>query len=246
MNAGLQSLISDISISMFRVASIIGHANLKSELEKSAIAISANPCPDNIYSAKRLISLGQEIGEIKPINAIVLIRELENLRKGLLSVSVLPVQDVDISSVFVRNTQSVNAFNVSEKYSVKDLVMPSMEAGHISYKDNYPAQKQTRQGAGKKPIFNPDKVYQYIAERRVTRLKDLESAFTEVSTRTVRRVTESLIKKGRIERVGTPGPNSFYRVPILKEVKEEPKISEKEPAFNSSPISPNTQNVIAL
>ena len=83
MNLGLQSLVSDIAVAMFKVASVISHPTLKSELEDQAVSLSANPSLDTIISSENLITLGRETGDIKPINAVVLIRELESLKKGL-------------------------------------------------------------------------------------------------------------------------------------------------------------------
>jgi hypothetical protein len=76
--------------------------------------------------------------------------------------------------------------------------------------------RTSRTNSGRKSSLNADKVYQYIVGHKEARLKELEAEFSEVSGRTVRRMTDSLIKEGKIERVGNPGPTSFYKA-TLKE-----------------------------
>ena len=84
-------------------------------------------------------------------------------------------------------------------------------------------------------------MYQYIVEHKEAKLKELEAAFEEISGRTIRRMTDSLIKTGKIERVGNPGPTSFYR---LAGFKPDPSVrfydeDEKEPV--SPPIAQKTE-----
>jgi len=215
MNFGLQSLVSDISISMFKVAAVMNHPCLKSELEILAISLAVDPCPENIFSAENLINLGREVGEVKPMNAVVLIRELENLRKSL-SASPLNSQaaDVDISPKFVhKNSDTASVAPVHSSYVVPAQAgTQNVPVVSDTRTVNPSASKRTRPNAGRKVSLNSDKVYQYIVERKEAKLKELESAFSEVSGRTVRRMTDTLIKEGKIERVGNPGPTSYYRL----------------------------------
>lgn len=221
MNFGLQSLVSDISISMFKVAAVMNHPGLKSELEILAISLAVDPCPENIFSAENLINLGREVGEVKPLNAVVLIRELENLRKNLSTVSLnSQAADVDISPKFTHSS-SVTPARPPAGGGVHDVrVLSSTVRGFnqdnneskLSSEPVHVSPKRTRPNAGRKVSLNSDKVYQYIVERKEAKLKELESAFSEVSGRTVRRMTDVLIKEGKIERVGNPGPTSYYRL----------------------------------
>jgi|GEM_PF-1015504 len=253
MNFGLQSLVSDISVSMFKVAAVMSHPCLKSELETLAVSLAVDPCPENIFSAENLINLGREVGEIKPINAVVLIRELENLRKSLSNTPFnSQASDVDISPKFTR--KNVDA--------VKEIVVPVTRLAEASPRREMGIQdsvqvpsKRTRTSPGRKSSLNSDKVYQYIVEHKEARLKELESAFNEVSGRTVRRMTDTLIKEGRIERVGNPGPTSFYRLPsnivptdALKNVAPTTRLAEASPrreAGTQAPSSPESSQFYA-
>ena len=255
MNFGLQSLVSDIAAAMFKVASVIGHSVLKSELENQAIYLAANPCPDTIFSAENLISLGREMGDIKPINALVLTRELESLRKSLSTIPEVPdtaKDDLDITPRFAKAGNSISDNHTKEKGRDNKSVRVSSE----ETRTNNPV-KASRTNSVRKSSVNSDKVYQYISEHKEARLKELEAAFSEVSGRTVRRMTESLMKTGKIERIGNPGPTSFYRVTPKQSVGGQPLTTPK-PSEDEQPISlpkpenipqssyPATPNVIAL
>ena len=212
MNSELQSLVSDIAVAMFKVSSIIRHATLKAELENKAIYLVSNPNSDTIINIANLIVLGREIGEIKSSNATILIRELERLRKGLL---ISPaVEEMDISSQFARNNSDTSDV-ISLPAPSTSTPPPSFSIKTESHNPHTNSDKVISQPAFTKSFFNPDKVYQYIQARKGTRLKELESVFNAVSGRTIRRITDALIKEGKIERVGNPGPTSFYRIPIV-------------------------------
>lgn len=239
MNLGLQSLVSDIAIAMFKVASVIRHETLKSELEKLSVYIASDPSEDNIFKAENIISLGREVGEIRPINAVVLIRELENLRKAISTPS-SEEKDVDITTQFVKNNTDKSS-TVSASSSViplkKGIQFSNSDNKEFHNKDTYTkntATKKTSNKSGRRSSLNPDKVYQYIADHKEAKLKDLQAEFKSVSGRTVRRITNSLIERGDIERVGNPGPTSFYKV-ASKENNSSHYIQETKKEENSEP-----------
>ncbi len=242
MSTVLQSLISDIAVAMFKVASIITRNELKAAIENQAIHLTANPNSDNISRAENLIILGREIGEIKPINAYVLLRELEKLNRALLTPSI--AEEIDISSMFTESDLSAAIHSATSRMWTGNVIHPpAIGDNNQRYKEdkwrpsstlankesnNSPANvlvdtgtankvatiKPTRPNAVKKTLFNADKVYQYIKTRKEIKLKELKTEFSEVSGRTIRRVTESLMKEGKIERVGNPGPTSYYRLVV--------------------------------
>ena len=234
MNLKLQSLVSDIAVAMFKVASIIRHATLKAELENKAISLVSNPNSDTIINTANLIVLGREIGEIRSSNAAILIRELETLRKELF---ILPaVTEVDISSHFVKNN--------SDENDNKNIIFPFSFIKTESPNPSSNSDKTINPPTPPKSFFNPDKVYQYIVTKKEVRLKELESVFNTISGRTIRRITDSLIKEGKIQRVGNPGPTSFYRVPapaslplsvISLPASTSATVSVPAPAITSTP-----------
>jgi len=243
MTPVLQSLISDIAIAMFKVASIIKHSSLKAAIENQAVSLTTSPNTDTISCAENLIILGRETGDIKSINASVLLKGLQKLNEELSSSPI--TAEVDISSMFTEldlspsipvatsriwtgsNTSSRtigdnedNKRYGQDKWNRSSSAMPETAGNNDSADvpvntrpDNKTSPiKPTRPSGVKKTVFNADKVYQYIKTRKEIKLKELKTEFSEVSGRTVRRITENLMKEGKIERIGNPGPTSYYRL----------------------------------
>ncbi|MBI4193045.1 MAG: hypothetical protein HY536_00265, partial [Candidatus Colwellbacteria bacterium] len=63
-----------------------------------------------------------------------------------------------------------------------------------------------------------EEISAYMVDRGICRYRELEEAFPNVSERTLSRVLKNLIRGGKFERIGPPGPRSFYR-PIGREVE---------------------------
>jgi predicted ArsR family transcriptional regulator len=55
-------------------------------------------------------------------------------------------------------------------------------------------------------------IMQVLNKRTLCHIKDLTGALPNISERTVRYDVQRLVDKGTIERVGTGGPNSFFRL----------------------------------
>jgi len=64
-----------------------------------------------------------------------------------------------------------------------------------------------------------DIIMQILTKRSLCHMKDLMGALPNISERTVRYDVQRLVDKGVIERVGTGGPNSFFRMRRGSDVK---------------------------
>lgn len=229
---------------MFRVAAIIKNGKIRDAVEISAINLIYSKNEDSIKKAEEIIRFAEAVGEIKPINVRVLVRELNNLKKLNQEEDIHSV-DLDLSSFF--NKQATGT-GLSEETNVQ---VNYGKGTNVSGGNNAPENKDrntTRaslynsgqklaeygKNQGRRSSFNQDKIFTYIAERGQARLKELESIFPEVSGRTLRRATDLLIKDGKIERVGNPGPSSYYRPlgrPAPSEADSAPSV-----APSSSPV----------
>ena len=242
-----QSLIQEIALAMFRVASVAKHEGVKSSLENLAVKISAEESPEYIRRAESLIILGRETGDIKEINAIVLLRELANLKDQLKVVE--EEEGVDISSMFNPSASISSVIPAKEgiqsasspisPISSRNLAVAKARIQSASPVSLDNISKAASTGVKKHGSINPDKILDYIKEHKVARLKELESAFKEVSGRTVRRITDTLIKDGRIERVGNPGPTSFYRPKTSVPHVSAFPIPSTYPNFGREPVTPS-------
>lgn len=243
MNWDHASLSRDIAAAMFRVAAVTKNGKISDAIESSAILLVSSQDQTSAKKAEEIIRFGEAVGEIKPINVRVLVRELNNLKKLIQDEE--QSGNVDISSLFARQTfDGGEASDVREATDVRVEARPVSQsprhAGQASENGATPrgdnrslygaksvgraslynsGQKMAESGdnSGRRSSISPDKIFLYINERGQARLKELESAFPEVSGRTLRRTTDLLIRERKIERVGNPGPSSYYR-PLGKSV----------------------------
>ncbi len=245
MNWDQASLSRDIASAMFRVAAVAKNGKIRDAIEDSAILLVFTPAAPSIKQAEEIIRLGEAVGEVKPINVRVLVRELNNLKK-LIQDEEAQYTNVDISSLFGRTTPAetedidyresagVLVENKVSKQQSESSSHPSTNVaknhGRASLYNSGQKLAASGDNSTRRSSVNSDKIYLYINERGQARLKELESAFPEVSGRTLRRATDILIKEGRIERVGNPGPSSFYR-PLTRSSVER----EGSPATPASP-----------
>lgn len=243
MNFELQSLVQDIAIAMFKVASVVGHKGLKAEIENQSILLAIDPSATTIFRSENILAVGREIGEIKPINAIVLIRELEALRRILGAAPIAP--NIDIHPLFTKipseTAEHQKTVKIKKTVELNPDNLDKDQPGHISRNpagnENLPkSSKNKKTNSGRRNSLDKDKVYQYIVGHKIARLKELEAKFGEVSGRTVRRITDALIKEGKIERVGNPGPTSFYRI---KSAGLTPSVRPAEREIVSAPLPSN-------
>jgi len=182
-------LANEIAAAIFRVADLIGNERLKQELENSAIDLVLTETLETIKKLEDLIRLGLAIEEIKLINAQVLLRELGHLRENIESIKNQPKPELDLEKEFG------NLGRVGEL------------GQEFDYSANW--QEPGQNGRVTKGQYNI--VVQYANKTPEFRFKDIQAAFPEISERTLRRIIQTLIKKGELTRVGKPGPTSFYK-----------------------------------
>ncbi|MCL4406293.1 MAG: hypothetical protein M1586_00035 [Patescibacteria group bacterium] len=232
-----QELANDIAAATFRVAELIKQDRLKAELHLAVFDLVLAGSDRIITRLKALIRFGQSIQEIKDINAEVLLRELGHL-EGLAKEVAMAETDVTIEDEFV-DKQYGQVVSQMAKWPNRGMTRPT---GHVMA-------KPANQGTGRPSSL--DQVWKFMETRPETRFKDLEQAFGHLSSRTLRRVIEQLRKSGKIERVGNPGPASFYRattgVSQAAAVIPLPKSqSVAESALPENPGNRNPETIIAL
>lgn len=208
-----QELANDIAAATFRVAELVKEPRLRSELQSALFDLILSNTA-NTAKLKSLIKFGQSIKEIKDINADILSKELghlEILAKEVNSANA----DLNLMAEF-KNKKYGSELGQLSKWSSPDIKRPS---GRVM--DSLASQRFGRQA-------NLEQVLRFVETRQETRFKDLEQAFGLWSSRTLRRIIERLRKSGKIERVGNPGPSSFYRASgSISGIGEQPVASEK-------------------
>lgn len=179
----------DIAFAVFRVAALIKHPKLKSELESAAVLLVSKNNSQAVDKLGNLVRLAEVVGEIKPINSEVLQRELKGFNLAI--------------AELIGNAEEIN---LEETFPNKDVKENKVEGVSIN-KEN--KQFGNRQSA----------ILEFIRQLpNGCRMRDLVIKFPQVSERTLRNDLQSLTDQSLIERVGSQGPFSFFRAVTKKEL----------------------------
>ncbi|HEY4499601.1 MAG TPA: DeoR family transcriptional regulator [Candidatus Paceibacterota bacterium] len=207
----------EIAYALIRVSYYIKRSDLKARLENHAFSlleITAQAVLDkddkqtilktvkHISVLDTLIRIGHSIYEIEPVNATILVRELDLFNSAIRQFGNLDESLPDLDSMFSKvslpvrfDKQSIDSDGIEEKESRTDQEY-KQESDDI--------QSVMRQSA----IISLAK----FGKEGVCRMKDLIAAFPDVSERTLRYDLKKLCDQGALERVGISGPGSYYRL----------------------------------
>lgn len=231
----------EVSYALIRVAFYVKRPELRSRFENLAFDLSdgsAKVSVENnnqailsvlstISSLDVLVRLAHSIYEIEPVNATIIVRELDNLNTAIRQFgkidekmsdmeslfTVMPVTDQVTSTVSFGNDLAKNSENndssldayrapISEQVSLDQLsnLSPALLK---SSRENQSANIAVRQSAILEKIKS--------GNGSGARLKDLLAVFPDVSERTIRYDLQKLCDGGVIERLGNGGPATYYR-----------------------------------
>lgn len=226
----LKDKAREISYALIRVAYYVKRDNLRFRLESLAVDLlenaakaTANNSLENLNqlsevasSLDGLVRLGHSVYEIEPVNATILVRELDNLNSAIRQsgnpatggTAELP----DLETFFNKDLKPEQ--NLTSEEPEEDLVKNevSSNSGLVPIKEIKTNGLNTaiRQAAivNKIKSGNPSMSSGQVG----CRLKDLLVEFPDVSERTLRYDLQRLCEQGIIERIGNGGPASYYRV----------------------------------
>ena len=152
----------DIAHATFRVATLVRNNQLRSELENAGIGLVARYEDASIEKLERLVSFAESIGEMKPVNASVLKKELNNLQTAIdfhantfKGSPILPngnIQDIDISSMFpasqavAEQVHHKQANNENSRSSTNGNPASQAIAGQAQHRQAIAGQATTREG----------------------------------------------------------------------------------------------------
>jgi len=218
------SLPNEISAAVVRVAGLVELGQLRDELKSGAVRLLSRLDLDSASCLERLIVLGETIGEIKPINSQVLLRELGHFRSDLNSATKKILPDIDLEREFARRRRPVAG-------------QPGQPGQNPATKPGHPA---TSLGVkiGQSDEGNRTRVLEFVKNNPRCQFKALRFAFPDVSERTLRRVIDRLIRENQVSRIGNPGPSSFYQVTAPAEISA--------PASQELSTAGNLPSIIAL
>lgn len=201
----------EISYALIKVAFNIKRPELRNRLENLAFELMenaaraaagvnqelANNVLADVSAIDGLVRLAHSIYEIEPVNATILVRELDKfnsaicqLAKADSAIAELP----DLEKLFSDYPMEQPDTNV---------VKPAIE--------NIENKEEPQVSNGLNSAIRQSAIIERIRQRGNCRLKDLLIDFPEVSERTLRYDLQGLCAKGAIERIGNGGPASYYR-----------------------------------
>lgn len=184
----------DIAFAVFRVAALVKHSRLKSELENAAILLVSEENPQAVDKLGNLVHLTETVGEMSRVNSLVLQRELKSLNSAIAESAVGNDEEVNLEEEFARAGSATigNPATIGNDEKVEEI------SPHII----------NRQSA----------ILEFIRQLPDScRMRDLTVKFPEVSERTLRNDLQTLNAEGLLERTGK-GPFSFFRAVTKKEV----------------------------
>lgn len=186
-------------------------------LENSAIlsadntdALIFNQIFKNIAVLDALIRMGHSLYEIEPVNATLLIRELNDFNSTIRqfrdsAIAELPNLDTALSSLTKNNDLSIRKeLNREEdndsELGVNSAIRQNMIIEKIrQFTNNSANNSATNENPQDLPLNS-------------FRLRDLLVEFPDISNRTLRYDLERLCSQGVIEKIGSRGPACYYRL----------------------------------
>ncbi|MDP2696252.1 MAG: DeoR family transcriptional regulator [bacterium] len=147
-----------------------------------------------------MIGFGKTIYEIEPINAKVMIEQIDNLLGEFKNSAVFAEVDSDLSDIF----------------SIKDGAKDNDQDDSVS--TDYSNSKingnghTNGNGNGISATIRQSAIIDVIRQSGNMAMRDLVVAFPEVSERTLRYDLQKLCDQNEIERVGNGGPASYYTI----------------------------------
>lgn len=235
----------EISYALIRVAFYIKRMELRDRMESLAFELLDNAARfsvensnQNIISALStvasldiLIRLAHSIYEVEPVNATILVRELNNLNSAIRQFGKSDEQLPNLESLFSHSSinnpvsSAINfggQFNSDENLDayktgvadsgISDLVSSSTAVAESnSFSESKIGQDNNQAlNIAMRQASIVDKIKS--ANGAGKRLKDVLAEFQDVSERTIRYDLQKLCERGVIERVGNGGPATFYRI----------------------------------
>lgn len=188
-----------------------------------------------LESIDYILKLAVEGDKVSQNNFELISREVESLNleiSELENAAMLP--NIDLSGIFATKTAVSEHFNDAASKSdfapaseseVPTYGVSSSNQNSKLYGEDVlikePSYVDTTQGVKEDLVREPERatwemrqsaILDRIRQRGYCRLRDIEEAFTDTSERTLRYDLQHLIEKGLVERIGSGGPASFYRV----------------------------------
>ena len=242
----LKTKAREICYAMIRVAFYVKRPDLRQKLERLAFELletashvsvdpqdkaMVNQVIKHAASLDSLIRIGHSLYEIEPVNANILIREIDGFNTAMRQFGNFNEALPDLETFFTKmpiaqeQPRMVNATKYNEAVLVRnnpiaELTQMSEMIEPKSFERHSDNGNENGNGNGNGNGVNMA-IRQSAIVKRIKqgngngcRLKDLLAEFPDVSERTLRYDLQRLCEQGVIERLGNGGPASFYQFKV--------------------------------
>lgn len=219
----LKDKAREISYALVRVSFYIKRPDLKSRLESLSFELlensakagvddsleNLNKALSNISALDGLVRLGYSIYEIEPVNANILVKELDGLNSAIRQFGKMDEELPNFVNLFSDrpNEPEAGSQNTNSRY-VNLEELENLDSNDVE--DS--AKNKNGNGNGLNTAIRQSEIINRIklGNGNGCRLKDLIAEFPDVSERTLRYDLQKLCEMGVIERIGNGGPASYY------------------------------------
>ncbi len=229
----------EIGAAVFRVAQGLRQGRLRDEFENYAVELVIYESREAGNILGKLLRLAELSGYVGREMAAILLREL-----GQFS---------------YRNSASMKSEGKDVEKTARDILrgdgeIEEVERDRLREEGEEEEEEKSKKEEGKKGERGEgrgkdmtgkkllDETLRFVRENPVSKFRDVQLHFGRVSERTLRRSLEHLVQMGRIERVGNPGPSSFYRPKKAISAPVAPE-SEVAPTENGEVVAENNGTI---
>ncbi|MBU4348177.1 DeoR family transcriptional regulator [Patescibacteria group bacterium] len=237
----LKTKAREISYALNRVSFYIKRNNLRQKIENlsfeflESVAISGEDPSDkqlslrvfkNISAIDVLVRIAHSLYEIEPVNANILIRELDSFNSAIRkfnnsasedsSVEELPNLETMFSSppAVVENSANLERKQQDKNLATIDKQEEIVEKAYMSAKNSSKAESGNNTGNGNNSAISGQTRQTLISEKirqsGKINLKELATQLPTVSERTLRYDLHRLCDQGTVEKIGNSGPGTSY------------------------------------
>lgn len=200
----------EISYALFRLAATGPRSAFSEHLEHYAVTILSAISENDLVRGEsllrglaNLVRLGEGVGLLGGHNSFLLSIEISNLNAAIRQLPHLPHEyDADLTG----------AFTARPREEAKKAQPSSMEDVISSPALKKDASEEDMAVTDERVILRQSAIYEIIRQSGNLGFAELQDSFPDVSERTLRYDLQRLIESGLIERIGTGGPSTHYKV----------------------------------
>ncbi len=211
----------ELSYALLRLAGSIERQSFKEHLEHQALSLLQWVFSEEHGKTSRTLALIEhfarlcgDIGAISSSNASLLAHESAKLNSAIAELGrERKLPESDLHEFFSSDEASVNSTIDLE------MALPADEpVSEIDFSDGVTGKHEDRESSQSSinAAMRQSAILEQMRQKNDCRIKDLQGSFPDVSERTLRYDLQSLVEQGLIERVGSGGPGTYYRMRVFE------------------------------